>query len=71
MDSKNHNWMIIEEYLALPFSYMTFVIKNFIERTPKEHRIDYVFDPEAYNYILNKSTSFLDGSFVKSDPVEL
>lgn len=71
MDSKNHNWMIIEEYLALPFSYMTFVIKNFIECTPKEHRVDYVFDPEAYNYILNRSTSFLDGSFVKSDPAQL
>ena len=35
MDSKNHNWMIIEEYLALPFSYMTFVIKSFIEKNNK------------------------------------
>lgn len=38
MDSKNHNWMILEEYLAVPFSYMSFVIKDFIEKTQKEKR---------------------------------
>ena len=36
MDSKNHNWMILEEYLAIPFSYMSFVIKNHIETLSKE-----------------------------------
>lgn len=30
-DGKNHNWLIIGEYLQLPFSYMTFVIKDKIE----------------------------------------
>jgi hypothetical protein len=30
-DGKNHNWLIIGEYLQLPFSYMTFVIKDRIE----------------------------------------
>ena len=68
MDSKNHNWMILEEYLAIPFSYMCFVIKNHIETVSKEQRSTFIFDPEPYNYILNKSSSFLDGSFVKIDP---
>jgi len=30
-DGKNNNWLIIGEYLQLPFSYMTFVIKDRIE----------------------------------------
>lgn len=71
MDSKNHNWMILEEYLAIPFSYMSFVIKNYLECVPREHRSHFMFDPEAYNYLLNKSNSFLDGNFVKTDPIEL
>ena len=70
-DAKNHNWIILEEYLALPFSYMSFVIKDFIETTQEEDRETYIFDPEPYNYLLNKSTSFLDGNFVRSNPAEL
>ena len=31
-DGKNHNWLIIGEYLCLPFSYMSFVIKEEIEK---------------------------------------
>lgn len=68
MDSKNHNWLILEEYLALPFSYMSFVIKNAIEQNPIEHQEKCVFDPEPYNYLLNRSNSFLDGNFIKIDP---
>lgn len=30
-DGKNHNWLILGEYISLPFSYMTFVIKDKIE----------------------------------------
>ena len=69
MDSKNHNWMILEEYLAIPFSYMAFVIKGFIEKTARENRTNYVFDPEPYNYIFNRSNSFLDGNFVRIDAI--
>ena len=71
MDAKNHNWVILEEHLAIPFSYMSFVIKNFIETVPEDQRSSYQFDPEPYNYLLNKSTSFLDGCFVKTDPAQL
>lgn len=31
-DMKNHNWLILREYLSLSFSYMTFVIRESIER---------------------------------------
>lgn len=70
-DNKNHNWLILEEYLAVPFSYMTFVIKKFIESTQLEQRESYTFDPEPYNYILNRSNCFLDGNFVRMDPMQL
>jgi hypothetical protein len=28
LDTNNHNWIILSEYLSLGFSYMTFVIKE-------------------------------------------
>lgn len=62
-DGKNHNWMIFQEYLCLPFSYMTFVIKDKIERQDK-HQEGNIFDPTPYNYVFNKSTSFLDGKTI-------
>jgi len=27
-DGKNHNWLILEQYIALSFSFLTFVIKE-------------------------------------------
>lgn len=71
IDNKNHNWLIVEEYLAMPFSYMAFIIKHFLETTMEEIRDDYIFDPEPYNYLLNRSNSFLDGNFVRVDPAQL
>lgn len=70
MDSKNHNWLIFEEYLSLPFSYMTFVIKDKIEKEDPSVQ-DNEFDPEPYNYIFNKSTSFIEGNFVVEDHFQL
>jgi hypothetical protein len=32
VDSKNHNWIVLGEFLSLSFSYMTFVIKDKIEK---------------------------------------
>jgi len=65
-DGKNHNWLIIGEYLQLPFSYMTFVIKDRIEKKDKRTE-NFIFDSYPYNYIFNKSSSFIDGEFVKND----
>jgi len=47
---------------------MSFVIKQTIEDGKEVVK---VFDPEPYNYIFNRSTSFLDGNFVKTGYSEL
>jgi len=54
---------MFEEFLSLPFSYMTFVIKKKIE-DEDEAVLENEFDPEPYNYIFNKATSFIQGNFV-------
>lgn len=69
VDGKNHNWLIFDEYLTLPFSYMSFVIKDKIEN--EDPCLGKLFDPEPYNYIYNKSTSFIDGDFVSNDHNQL
>lgn len=28
MDGKNHNWMQFEQYMSMPFSYLTFLIRD-------------------------------------------
>ena len=55
--------MLFREFLCLPFSYMTFVIKDKIERND-EHQKGNQFDPTPYNYIFNKSTCFMDGKII-------
>ena len=65
-DGKNHNWLIFNEYMALPFSYMTFVIKDKIESNDSWLH-DNHFDPEPYNYLFNKSTSLLNDQIVALD----
>jgi len=50
----------------LPFSYMTFVIKEKIE-TEDSVMEDNEFDIVPYNYIFNKSTCFIDGTFIFDD----
>jgi hypothetical protein len=69
-DFKNHNWLIFKEYISLSFSYITFVIKDKIEKNDPSIRKN-LFDPMPYNYIFNKSTSFLDGDFVYTDHEQL
>jgi hypothetical protein len=49
---------------------MTFVILNKIENEETFFE-DQIFDSEPFNYIFNKSTSFLDGEFVKNDHLKL
>jgi len=56
--------------MALGFCYMSFVIKNSIE-TNEHYDEEHKFDRTAYNYIFNKSTSFIDGNFVQVDHKKL
>ena len=45
---------------------MTFVIKEKIENNDLA-ALGNIFDPEAYNYIFNRSNCFIDGDFVYND----
>ena len=62
-DFLNHNWLILGQFLALSFSYMSFVIKDKIEKNDEAQKGNY-FDLEPYNYVFNKCTAFTDGIFV-------
>ena len=46
------------------------MIKEKIERNDSALKTN-VFDPEPYNYIFNKGTSFTDGDFVYTDHRQL
>ena len=70
VDAKNHNWLILQGYMSLPFSYMTFVIKEKIEDNDPLQQGN-KFDIEPWNYIFNKSTSFIEGNFVTEDHRQL
>ena len=69
-DYKNHNWLIYKEYISLSFSYLTFMIMNKLEKNDKSAKENH-FDVVPYDYIFNKSTSFLDGNFVSKDSEQL
>jgi len=56
--------------MSLGFSYLSFVIKNSIE-LEVDLGENSQFDQTGYNYIFNKSTSFLDGNFVQFKHNEL
>lgn len=45
-------------------------MKNKIESKDKLAQLN-EFDPEPYNYLYNKSTSFLDGNMVRNNHAEL
>lgn len=48
---------------------MTFVIKEKLE--DENPRTKFSFDLEAYNYIFNKTTCFLDGNLIRKNYLEL
>lgn len=65
-DGKNHNWLIFNEYIALPFCYLTFVIKDKIECGDSIIMTN-EFDSEPWNYLFNRSTSFLSDKVIAYD----
>ena len=62
-DHNNHNWIINKQYMATSFSYMCFVIKDKLENHDINCSLN-KFDVTPYNYIFNRSSSFLDSEFV-------
>ena len=69
-DNRNHNWLVLQEYIGLPFRYLTFVLKDLLESSGN-YSYNSIFDQEPYNYIFNRKTAFLDGNFVKNDTKQL
>ena len=62
-DHNNHNWIINQNFLMMGFSYMNFVIKDKLEKHDELCKNN-LFDITPYNYIFNRSSSFLDSTFV-------
>ena len=69
-NAKGHDWLIFDNYLSLSFSYMSFVIKDMIERSDPSVQGN-EFDIQPYNYLFNKRTSFTDSKFITEDSDEL
>lgn len=69
-DHKNHHWLLFDDYLSLSYSYMGFVIKDNLENNDGFME-EVEFDKEAYNYLFNKRTSFMDSTFTRNDTDEM
>lgn len=58
-DGLHNNWMLMNKYLALPFSYMSFIIAE----THQQHKNllqEDAFDLVPYNYMFNNNTGIID-----------
>ena len=69
-DGKNHNWLVFNEYMSLPFCYLTFVIKDKIESNCPDV-VSNEFDMEPWNCLFNKCTSFLSDSTIAFEHQQL
>lgn len=67
-DGKNHNWIVFENLLALPFSYLSFMMASKREDANDRNLVKIKFDPEPYNYIFNRSSSFMDSKLPRNIP---
>lgn len=72
IDGKNHNWLLFEEYLSMPFSYVTFMIRDKLDLEKEQERIkNFQFNMHPFNYVFNKSSGFMDGNLVTDDHLRL
>ena len=63
VDGVNHDSIVFKGDLCLGSSFMTFVIKDNIERRKYREEYKYAFDITPYNYVFNNSTAFIDSKF--------
>ena len=64
VDTQSHNFVVFRNWINLSFSYMTFVIKDFVD-THGYLNDDYSFDLEGNDFILERSSIFTSGDLVK------
>ena len=58
MDSINNEWLFIKKFILVPYSFMTFVIKQQHRDLKTWKHPDYKFDIEQYDFIYKSSTYF-------------
>jgi hypothetical protein len=63
VEVQSHNFVIFRNLINLSFSYMTFVIKDNIDRNGM-HQNDFQFDLEGCDYIIERQTIFTSGNLV-------
>lgn len=72
IDSKQHDSILYRGDLCLGCSFMTFVIKNDLEKLSNNNKkITNEFDIDPYNYVFNDSTAFIDSKFASDHPRQL
>ena len=58
IDDINHRWIFLHEFILLPYSYMTFAIKQKLQELKCYDHPDFIFDIEQFNFIFDKRTTF-------------
>lgn len=69
-DGEHCNWILMNNYVALPYSYMCFVVQESHFNIPEQLTYN-VFDLAPYNYLFNGSSAFLNMLNMKSDIVRM
>ena len=57
-DSNKHEWLFLNKFILLPFSYMTFIIRQKFKDQRTWKLEDYEFDIEQYNFIYDHKSFF-------------
>lgn len=67
-DNVNHNFMLLNEYIGLSFSFMNLVIRDKHQSIDDAtEALDYELDEEQFNYNINKKTFMTCDNFVTFD----
>lgn len=65
VDHKNHNWIFFDEYMALPFSYLSFAMLDEIDDRPDYFEsVSHQFDKEPFDYLFNRQTGIMDSKIL-------
>lgn len=63
-DYKNHNFMLLDEYIGLSFSFMNLVIRDKHQNIDPGEIQDFQMDIEQFNYNINMKTFLSSDNFV-------
>lgn len=72
VDFKNMNWVLFDEFMALPFSYLCFAMLDKVDDDLDFYNnAGHIFDIEAFNYIFNRQTGLMDSSLLDQEEDKL